>query len=1427
MRRSRLLMLVVAATMTLAITARADTALPVVGGPLLDAIAAMPEGQWKRVNRNLYSDAWTPAELRPLNHDSNEPPWKIIDAWSGYAWDSRRGDVILYGGGHANYSGNDVYRWRSTSMSWERASLPSEIAQIYATAGFMAIDGADHAPASAHTYDNNIYLPVIDRFLTWGGALYNTGSAYIRPDEANPGLVRKTGPYLFDPDRADSNKVGGSTGSHVQRVAPHPEVVGGNMWQNRDLTRNLAGRPLPDRHVNGCTAYAEENGKDVVYVGAPGGGGTNLDLFRYVINDVATPTTDEMDKVGIFWRGTSNQTTCAYDASRKLFVRTGSNTIPFLFWDLHAPGSQNEDQRVDVNASIVAFTDWLAANSKNIINCALDFDPGDDSFAVWCGGSQVWKLRPPPIAGTAAWTIDAQPSGGDVPFASLGTGILGKWKYVPGFDVFMALEDKMQGNIYVYKPVGWTPPVAGDPVNWMPEVFLQDPVDGGVFDLGVPIVLRAAASDPDGAVTKVEFLANGVRVGSVSTSPFTLSWLPPAYGHYALRARAFDNAGAEGLSATAAVDVLPPNTPPIVALTMPVDGAQVASGALVSLSASASDPDGTVVKVEFLVNGSKIGEALSAPFTLTWTAGPAGSYSLAARAIDNDGAATVSAGVGITVTDVVGTTVTLQQGSDGYLGTTDTLLSSYSPTTNFGNNATLLFHSSEYADLIRFAVFASEGGPVPDGATIESASLQIYKDVYNYVYRLYPMLKAWDESQATWVLARTGTAWTVPGAMGAGTDYGTQYDAEFSAPFNPGWMSFDVTNRLRTIASGGSSNLGWNIIGVSGNNNNRKLYSSEYAIDPSLRPKLVITYSTGSPPTNLPPIVALTMPVDGAQVASGALVSLSASASDPDGTVVKVEFLVNGSKIGEALSAPFTLTWTAGPAGSYSLAARAIDNDGAATVSAGVGITVTDVVGTTVTLQQGSDGYLGTTDTLLSSYSPTTNFGNNATLLFHSSEYADLIRFAVFASEGGPVPDGATIESASLQIYKDVYNYVYRLYPMLKAWDESQATWVLARTGTAWTVPGAMGAGTDYGTQYDAEFSAPFNPGWMSFDVTNRLRTIASGGSSNLGWNIIGVSGNNNNRKLYSSEYAIDPSLRPKLVITYSTGSPPTNLPPIVALTMPVDGAQVASGALVSLSASASDPDGTVVKVEFLVNGSKIGEALSAPFTLTWTAGPAGSYSLAARAIDNDGAATVSAGVGITVTDVVGTTVTLQQGSDGYLGTTDTLLSSYSPTTNFGNNATLLFHSSEYADLIRFAVFASEGGPVPDGATIESASLQIYKDVYNYVYRLYPMLKAWDESQATWVLARTGTAWTVPGAMGAGTDYGTQYDAEFSAPFNPGWMSFDVTNRLRTIASGGSSNLGWNIIGVSGNNNNRKLYSSEYAIDPSLRPKLVITYLLP
>ena len=224
--------------------------------------------------------------------------------------------------------------------SWERAALPSDIFFDPVTTYSHAIDGVDYAPSSAHTYDNNVFLPLADRFLTFGGASYDDGRPYLRPSETDPTQMRLTGPYLFDPSRANGNKVGGSTGSHVQRVAPHPEIVGGYMWENRDIAKHLAGDPMPTQYVSGCAQPTVENGHDVVYVA----GGISLELYRYQLTDLADPSQDAISKVGAYWQGTSGITTCALDPTRKLFVRTGTNAQPFQFWDLTSPGASNPEQ---------------------------------------------------------------------------------------------------------------------------------------------------------------------------------------------------------------------------------------------------------------------------------------------------------------------------------------------------------------------------------------------------------------------------------------------------------------------------------------------------------------------------------------------------------------------------------------------------------------------------------------------------------------------------------------------------------------------------------------------------------------------------------------------------------------------------------------------------------------------------------------------------------------------------------------------------------------------------------------------------------------------------------------------------------------------------------------------------------------------------
>src|SRR5690606_23352209 len=161
-------------------------------------------------------------------------------------------------------------------------------------------------PASAHTYDNNIFLPIVDRFLTLGGAADSNGGHYLRANAEGTGS-RRTGPYLFDPARAHPNRVGGSTGSHVRRVAPSPDGLGGNMWQNRDNFLNAS--PLPsDSFVNGCTGYAEEGGKDVVYVRVIRNG-----VYKYTIHDLRDPRRDTWEHVGRYWDGPGSKTTCAYD----------------------------------------------------------------------------------------------------------------------------------------------------------------------------------------------------------------------------------------------------------------------------------------------------------------------------------------------------------------------------------------------------------------------------------------------------------------------------------------------------------------------------------------------------------------------------------------------------------------------------------------------------------------------------------------------------------------------------------------------------------------------------------------------------------------------------------------------------------------------------------------------------------------------------------------------------------------------------------------------------------------------------------------------------------------------------------------------------------------------------------------------------------
>jgi hypothetical protein len=116
-----------------------------------------------------------------------------------------------------------------------------------------------------------------------------------------------------------------------------------------------------------------------------------------------------------------------------------------------------------------------------------------------------------------------------------------------------------------------------------------------------------------------------------------------------LKAIAYDADGGSTSSAIVNITVNAANQPPTVALTAPGNGATYTAPATVTLTASASDPENRLTKVEFYQGTSLLNSDTTAPYTFTWSSVPAGSYALEAIAYDADGGSTTSAIVNITV----------------------------------------------------------------------------------------------------------------------------------------------------------------------------------------------------------------------------------------------------------------------------------------------------------------------------------------------------------------------------------------------------------------------------------------------------------------------------------------------------------------------------------------------------------------------------------------------------------------------------------------------------------------------------------------------------------------------------------------------------------------------------------------------------------
>lgn len=116
---------------------------------------------------------------------------------------------------------------------------------------------------------------------------------------------------------------------------------------------------------------------------------------------------------------------------------------------------------------------------------------------------------------------------------------------------------------------------------------------------------------------------------------------------------------------------------PLVELLAPANAQTFTIGSSINIIASATDLDGSISKIEFYQNSTKIAEKSSLPFSFEWQPTATGTYAVYAKAIDNNAAVGVTASISVVVVDAAPTYTVTYNGNGNTSGLVPTDNQSY------------------------------------------------------------------------------------------------------------------------------------------------------------------------------------------------------------------------------------------------------------------------------------------------------------------------------------------------------------------------------------------------------------------------------------------------------------------------------------------------------------------------------------------------------------------------------------------------------------------------------------------------------------------------------------------------------------------------------------------------------------------------------
>jgi hypothetical protein len=353
-------------------------------------LANLPKGRWTEIPDSKLSSVY------PVNSPT---PFKgspmVMLAWNGGAFDAEANHLYVWGGGHEDYGGNEVYRFNVEAFRWERLIDPSPVKEWIAAGTIrQAYAVMADGPTALHTYSDLVWVPSTKRFIIGGAFTYRAAGG-------------PTSFWQFDPAARKWERLPAPIPGAMPAYLPNGLIAKfGDEISMYDPVAHKVVKRFPNAFYT-VTGFFSPAGY---------GDGWHLQVGRQWHN---IGLTDLRDPGAPKQRG--------FTLTPEAFAALGSHgrTYPLIPTSGQAPVPPKEGMGLFGVA-------WSAVAKK---------------FALWKGAREVWTFDPVTLTFERLPNLDGPTP---IPHNPPTQGVYGRWAYMPKFDAFVGV-DNPSGNVWLYR----------------------------------------------------------------------------------------------------------------------------------------------------------------------------------------------------------------------------------------------------------------------------------------------------------------------------------------------------------------------------------------------------------------------------------------------------------------------------------------------------------------------------------------------------------------------------------------------------------------------------------------------------------------------------------------------------------------------------------------------------------------------------------------------------------------------------------------------------------------------------------------------------------------------------------------------------------------------------------------------------------------